>query len=98
MNIIKYFFHFLESHRFYIGCSIFSSLIQVSIFRWFLLLFKNEFSLTDIFSLWDVLFAQHITTHMEIFIACSILVIYKEQVRQLAVSTIYKNSQLTLTI
>ena len=51
-----------------------------SAFRWFLLLFKNEFKMESIMKLWDIMFAQHNTTHFEIFFAASLIITNKEQV------------------
>ncbi|XP_063674607.1 uncharacterized protein LOC134811573 [Bolinopsis microptera] len=49
-------------------------------FRWYLLMFKNEFKTEDILRLWDVLFSQHNTAHFEIFIGTSIILMHKEEV------------------
>jgi len=48
--------------------------------RWFLLMFKNEFKMSDILQLWDVMFSQHTTAHFEIFVASGIILMHKEQV------------------
>ncbi|KAL5255973.1 hypothetical protein ACHWQZ_G011251 [Mnemiopsis leidyi] len=49
-------------------------------FRWYLLMFKNEFKTKDILKLWDVMFSQHNTGHFEIFVGTSIILMHKEQV------------------
>eukprot|EP00116_Pleurobrachia_bachei_P002125 sb/3462387/ len=55
-------------------------------FRWFLLLFKNEFKMDSILRLWDILFAQHNTAHFEIFFASALIITNKEQVLACATS------------
>jgi hypothetical protein len=49
-------------------------------FRWFLVLFKREYNFEDILYLWGIIWSCPFTKHFDIFIACSMLLLYRESI------------------
>jgi len=49
-------------------------------FRWLLILFKREFSLEDVTSIWEAIWSHNPTDHFQLFIALAILITYRDQI------------------
>lgn len=48
--------------------------------RWFLLLFKREFSESDLHTMWECLWSEHLTEYFHLFIALAIIAVYGNEV------------------
>jgi hypothetical protein len=49
-------------------------------FRWILIRFKREFSVEEVYMLWEVLWSQHLSPKFHLFVCVAIVYLHREKI------------------